>query len=102
MLISSITSLLFDLNGNKASKTNYSIDVLEELSTLTAEISAGTGDADLYVSFGSPPTKSNYDCRPYEYGNNETCELPRNGGKAYIMTHAYSSYSGVSLEASSQ
>ncbi|NQZ82260.1 MAG: pre-peptidase C-terminal domain-containing protein [Colwellia sp.] len=90
-----------NLAANKGSETHYSIDVADGRSTLTVEISAGTGDADLYVNFGSPPTKSNYDCRPYEYGNNEECELPKNGSKAYIMIHAYTSYSGLSLKASS-
>ena len=35
----------------------------------------GTGDADLYVRFGSQPTKEAYDCRPYENGSNESCNL---------------------------
>ena len=32
----------------------------------------GTGDGDLYVRFGSQPTTSAYDCRPYASGNAET------------------------------
>ena len=35
----------------------------------------GTGDADLYLRVGTAPTSSVYDCRPYESGSNESCEV---------------------------
>ena len=35
----------------------------------------GTNDADLYVRVGEAPTQSLYDCRPYRWGSNETCEV---------------------------
>lgn len=52
----------------------------------------GTSDADLYMNFGSAPTKSNWDCRPYESGSNETCSLtvPSNGADAFLMVYGYS------------
>ena len=37
--------------------------------------SGGSGDADMYVRFGSAPTTTSYDCRPYLSGNNETCTI---------------------------
>ena len=65
-------------------------------------ISGGTGDADLYVRFGSAPTLVNYDCRPYLFGNNETCEFnPAQSGTYYLMINGYSSYSDVMLTVSS-
>ncbi|MFT5756503.1 MAG: hypothetical protein ACI9LM_001221 [Alteromonadaceae bacterium] len=100
--ITNDTIELTDLNAINNNETHYSIDVPSTRSILTVEMDGGSGDADLYVSFGSPPTKNNYDCRPYNAGNTEQCQLPRNGGQAYIMVHAYASYSGVSLKASSQ
>jgi hypothetical protein len=36
-------------------------------------MSGGSGDADLYVTYGTQSTTSSYDCRPYKNGNNETC-----------------------------
>ena len=36
---------------------------------------SGTGDADLYVRTGLLPTTSEYDCRPYRAGSNETCTV---------------------------
>jgi Zn-dependent metalloprotease len=61
-------------------------------------ITGGTGDADLYVKYGSPPTLSSYDCRPYTGSNNETCEFnPAQGGTYYVMIQGYAAYSGVTL-----
>ena len=40
---------------------------------LAFNLSGGTGDGDMYVKFGSEPTSSSYDCRPYLGGNAETC-----------------------------
>ncbi len=61
-------------------------------------ITGGTGDADLYVRFGAPPTLADYDCRPYLFGNDETCEFnPVSNGTYYVMLHAYTAYSGVTL-----
>jgi hypothetical protein len=60
-------------------------------------ISGGSGDADMYVRFGAAPTDSNYDCRPYVGGNNETCTGTSTGGTYYVRVKAYSTFSGVSL-----
>jgi leucyl aminopeptidase len=53
----------------------------------------GSGDADLYVQFGSAPTRWSYDCRPYLNGSNESCSLdvPANQSQAYIMVRGYTS-----------
>jgi hypothetical protein len=67
---------------------------------LTVRISGGTGDADLYVRFGSRPTTSVYLCRPYLTTNNETCTVDdTSAGDYYIMLRGYRSYSGVALVA---
>ncbi|HET9452475.1 MAG TPA: PPC domain-containing protein, partial [Aggregicoccus sp.] len=59
--------------------------------TFTAAMSGGTGDADLYVKFGSAPTLSSYNCRPYKSGNAETCTLtvPAGTTSAYVMVNGY-------------
>ncbi|HEX8538641.1 MAG TPA: M4 family metallopeptidase, partial [Cystobacter sp.] len=38
-------------------------------------VMTGTGDPDLYVRFGSEPTASSYNCRPYYSNATEKCEL---------------------------
>ncbi len=35
----------------------------------------GSGDADLYVRVGQQPDARNYDCRPYRWGSDESCEI---------------------------
>lgn len=61
-------------------------------------MSGGTGDADLYVKFGSAPTTSSYDCRPYKNGNAESCPIdPAQEGTYYVKVIGYTSFNGVSL-----
>ncbi|MEM6733989.1 MAG: PPC domain-containing protein, partial [Myxococcota bacterium] len=52
---------------------------------------SGTGDPDLYVQFGAPPTTSSYDCRPYRNGATEVCTLtvPPGVTEAYFMVRGY-------------
>ncbi|RYZ40812.1 MAG: peptidase M4 [Myxococcaceae bacterium] len=68
---------------------------------VTITTTGGTGDADLYVKFGSSPTTTTYDCRPYASGNTETCSFPAKTtvGKYYVKLRGYSAYSGVTLKA---
>lgn len=48
-------------------------------------------DADLYVKYGAKPTQSDYDCRPYTSGNDESCHFddPQTGWW-YVGMRAYS------------
>jgi serine protease len=65
---------------------------------LSFTISGGSGDADLYVRFGSPPTTTTYTCRPYLNGNNETCSFSApQVGTYHVMLRAYTAFSGVQL-----
>ena len=52
---------------------------------------AGSGDADLYVRFGTAPTASAYDCRPYLSGTNEECRVnaPSTPASAYVTVVGY-------------
>jgi len=52
----------------------------------------GTGDPDMYVKFGSQPTTTSYDCRPYVEGAAETCTLtvPAGQTQAFIAVNGYS------------
>ena len=97
------TGSVTDVSGAANSETRYTFEVDACASSVTIEISGGTGDADLYVRFGSQPTTSTYDCRPYQSGNNEVCTFdPPSTGTYHIMLRGYSAYSGVDLEASYQ
>ena len=58
----------------------------------------GTGDADMYVRYGNEPTTTAYDCRPFSFGNNETCFFPApRSGKWYVYLRGFSAATGVSL-----
>jgi PKD repeat protein len=76
----------------------YTMVVPAGATNLTFNTSGGTGDADMYVKFGSEPTDSVYDCRPYKSGNAETCTFTApSAGTYYINLKGYSAFSGVSL-----
>jgi xanthomonalisin len=89
------------LSGSTGNFTDtYTVAVPSGASNLVISISGGTGDADLYVKFGSEPDTGDYDCRPYRYGNGETCTFAApQTGTYYVKLRAYQSFSGVSLEA---
>jgi PKD repeat protein len=84
--------------GAGATTATYTLVVPAGATNLRFTIAGGTGDADLYVRFGSAPTVSSYDCRPYIGGNAETCIISNvRAGTYHVMLRAYSPFSGVSL-----
>lgn len=87
-----------DLSGNSTAWQHFTLVLPTNMSTVTANISGGTGDADLYVRYGLQPTLWRFDCRPYKNGNEEQCviDTPR-AGTWYFSIRGYSAYSGVNL-----
>jgi serine protease len=86
------------LSAATGGQLTYTMVVPAGATGLSFAISGGTGDADLYVKFGSAPTLSSYDCRPYITGNNETCNISNvQAGTYYVMLNGYAAFSGVSL-----
>lgn len=78
----------------------YTVVIPAGASNLVISESGGTGDADLYTKFGSAPTLSSYDCRPYITGNNESCTVASpQAGTYYVMLNGYAAFSGVSVKA---
>ena len=70
---------------------HYKISVPSGATQLTVQIT-GSGDADLYVRYGSQASLSSFDCRPYLNGSNETCTFSTpQSGDWYIMIHGYAS-----------
>ncbi|WP_100657291.1 S8 family serine peptidase [Alteromonas flava] len=89
------------LTGAANDELSYTFEVPAGATDLTFDMSGGTGDADLYVKFGSEPTTSSYDCRPYASGNNESCPVTSaQAGTYYVKVIGYSAFSGVNLVAS--
>ncbi|HTJ47663.1 MAG TPA: CAP domain-containing protein [Kofleriaceae bacterium] len=89
------------LAASRGANLVYSIDVPAGASALKFQISGGTGDADLYVRFGAPPTTTAWDFRPYLDGNNESVAPPSaTAGTWYVMVRAYATFANVTLVAS--
>ncbi|WP_319004914.1 S8 family peptidase [Microbulbifer aggregans] len=89
-----------NLSGNSGAWQHFTLDVNSGMSSLEVLMSGGSGDGDLYLRYGSQPTTSSYDCRPYRYGNNESCSISNpQSGTWYISIRGYSAYSGVTLQA---
>lgn len=89
------------LSAATGANLNFTLDVPAGATNLKFVMSGGTGDADLYVKFGTAPTSTAYDCRPYVGGNAETCTITTaQAGRYYVMLNAYAAFSGVSLTGS--
>ncbi|HEU5398276.1 MAG TPA: pre-peptidase C-terminal domain-containing protein [Gammaproteobacteria bacterium] len=90
------------LSGAAGAELVYTLAVPSGASGLSFATSGGTGDADLYVRFGSAPTTSTYDCRSINSGtNNETCNIATaQAGTYYAMVYGYKAFSGLSLTGS--
>ena len=89
------------LTANAGQELSFTMEVPAGATGLTFDMAGGTGDADLYVKFGSAPTTSVYDCRPYKTGNSESCPISNvQAGTYHVKVIAYSSFSGVSLTGS--
>ena len=86
------------LSAATGGELRYTLVVPAGASNLSFVTSGGSGDADLYVRFGSAPTTATYDCRPYQGGNSETCSFAApQAGTYHVMLRAFSVFSGVSL-----
>jgi len=88
------------LSASTGSDVTFTMDVPAGATNVKFQMSGGSGDADLYTKYGSAPTDSSYDCRPYANGNSETCTGTQSGGTYHVRVKAYSSFSGVSLTGS--
>jgi serine protease len=89
-----------DLSGSAGTELRYTLTVPAGTSTLGFKVSKGTGNANLFVRFGSPPTTTAYDCRSSSPGNTESCgfTFPRSG-TYYVMVRGATAFAGVTLTA---
>lgn len=86
------------LASNTGGELRYTFAVPANSTNLTFNTSGGTGDADLYVKFGSPPTTSDYDCGSFSPTTTESCAIdPAQTGTYHVLLYAYSTIGSVSL-----
>lgn len=89
------------LTGAADDELLFTLNVPEGASNLSFVMNGGTGDADLYVKFGSEPGASDWDCRPYLFGNNESCPIdPAQAGTYFVKLVGYTAFAGVNLTGS--
>jgi serine protease len=89
------------LSGAAGAELRYTLSVPAGASNLRFVTSGGTGDADLYVRFGTAPTTTTYDCRSWATGNSETCAITTaQAGTYHVLVRGYAAFSGVSLTGS--
>ncbi len=89
------------LSAALGTSLNYTMVVPAGATGLKFVMAGGSGDADMYVKFGSAPTDTVYDCRPFLGGNAETCNIATaQAGTYHVRLKAYSAFSGVSLTGS--
>ena len=86
------------LSASEDSELEYELSVPNRATHLEIVVQGGSGDVDLYVRADSRPTLTEYDCRPYYYGNTESCifEVPQ-FSTYHITLRAYEDFAGVSL-----
>ncbi len=86
------------LSGAAQSEQFFTLEVPAGASDLNFSLSGGSGDADLYVKFGSQPSTSSYDCRSWTGTNNENCDITNvQTGTYHVLVRGYKTYSGASL-----
>lgn len=87
--------------GETDTQQIYKVTLNESAPSLQVALNGGYGDADLYVRYGKQPTITDYDCRPFKSGNNESCEFTNPQlGQWFVMLNGYQGYSGALLKAS--
>jgi hypothetical protein len=88
------------LSGAVGTELRYTMAVPSGARDLKFKLAGGTGNANLYVRFGSPPTTTAYDCRSNASGNTEFCgfSVPR-AGTYYVMVRGAAVFAGVTLTA---
>lgn len=88
------------VTGLSASSKNtlvYKMVVPSGATNINFSIAGSNGDADLYVSRGTTPTTSTYDCRSESSSSNESCAMTGGAGTYYVLVSAYSAFSNLSL-----
>jgi uncharacterized protein YkwD len=88
------------LSASQGVEMQFSLEVPADARALAFRTSGGIGDADVYVRFGSPPTLTEWDHRPYTAANDETVTpADATAGTWFVMVRAYRAFEGVALVA---
>ncbi|HSD16914.1 MAG TPA: M4 family metallopeptidase [Thermomonas sp.] len=89
------------ISGAAGSSQVWTLAVPAGASALKFVSAGGTGDADMYVKFGSAPTTTSFDCKSEGGTNAETCNIATaQAGTYHVLIKGYSAFSGATLTGS--
>lgn len=93
-------SAVSGLSGAAGSQMFFVLDAPNAATNLSFTLSGGTGDADLYLGYGTRPTTGAYICRSVALGNTESCSFPSPApGSWFVLVHGSTAFSGLTLTA---
>ncbi|MCY7355187.1 MAG: M20/M25/M40 family metallo-hydrolase [Lysobacter sp.] len=90
-------------SGAAGAELRYTLPIPSDtpVSNLKFVTSGGTGDADLYVKYGSAPTATVNDCKSEGGSNAETCNIATGqAGTYHVLVKGYTAFSGLSITGS--
>ncbi len=88
------------LNISAGGDLRYTVTIPSGINYSEVMTASGTGNADLYVKYGSAPTLTSYDCRSNHAGNNELCTASNPpSGTYYVLVHARTKVTGMLIRA---
>ena len=89
------------ISGGVDSQKLYKIPITAGATRLMVTTSGGSGDVDILVRRGSPPTETSVDdCGSFGQTNTESCDVPNPAaGDWFILLYGAEAYSGVTLTA---
>ena len=77
----------------------YSVNVPSGATSLSVNVSGSSGDADLYVKYGSQPTVGDADCASESATSNESCFISNpTAGTWYVGVYGYRRSPGISTD----
>ena len=89
------------ISGAANSTQVWTLTVPAGATGLKFTTTGGTGDADMYVKFGSAPSTSSYDCKSEGSTTAESCSIATaQAGTYYVLINAYTAFSGTTLTGS--
>ncbi len=89
------------ISGAAGSSQVWTLTVPAGATGLKFVSAGGTGDADMYVKFGSAPTTTSYTCKSEGSTNAETCNIATaQAGTYYVLIKGYTAFSGATLTGS--
>ena len=97
-------TVLFDgvpydgLTGSVNTELRFTMTVPAGATDVVFKTSGGSGDADLYVKAGEPPTATRYGCRDFGSSNAGRCHFFVTAPTTYyVMVRGYRAFTGVRL-----